>query len=608
VFDRAIANFRPRPRSRLLQWCRANVQTDTGRPYDHAAYPHLGAPGGPMDAFDCPQYLTIWLQWASRLGKSFFGQCALMKSAACDPSPMMFASSDQKLGVEVTARTYRMLEKCPALRDQLRPASRRKQDLVELGDCRIFVSWARSVSTLADKAVRVGHANEIDKWEHLSTSKEADPLKLFSDRFKEFPSHKRIMESTPALKQTSRIERGRLASTNCSYWVPCPKCGRYQVLQMERVLWDKNEAGKSDKDLARRTAHYRCQHCEAELRDEHRGPMMRAGVWVPEGCGVDDDKAQAAAAGQLDSQPFRDWSLTNWITGTPLRDGRDAGYQLSSLYALALTWGDIAAEFVDSNHKPQNLRNFVNQWLAETWQVKVNETTWEQLGKRLMVRPERRYEVPLGFGITTAGIDKQEAHFVFVIEVWDIDRRSHILDYGICETEEELLAVLKRQTLGMALIDSGYRPKGVHEFVKLCQAEKIRIMACRGSSTPLRSLYQKSTLGKDSAAPNAILALIDTPTSQDWIEQQLHKIKPLDPGGMTLFSDSLESHEDFLVQLLNEYGEQSDSRNREVWSVIDQAVPNDFRDCKRYSSAAAAMVLGRLPKPRKTLAEMKGGK
>src|ERR1041385_8999733 len=97
LLEAAAAAIEPRERMRTLHWARKYIFTAEGRPYDHAAYPHLGAPGGPMDAFDCPQYLSIWLQWASRLGKSFFGQCALQKTADMAPCPMMFASSDQKL-------------------------------------------------------------------------------------------------------------------------------------------------------------------------------------------------------------------------------------------------------------------------------------------------------------------------------------------------------------------------------------------------------------------------------------------------------------------------------------------------------------------------------
>ncbi len=607
LLEAAAAAIEPRERMRTLDWARRHVFTAEGRPYDHAAYPHIGAPGGPFDAFDCPQYLSIWLQWASRLGKSFTGQCSQMKTADMSPCPMMFASSDQKLAVEVTDRTYRMLAFCEPLKGQLRPAHRRRQDLIDLASCRVFVGWARSTSTLADKAVRVGHANEIDKWEHLSTSKEADPLKLFSDRFKEFPSHKKIYESTPAQKSSSRIERGRLASTNCAYWVPCAHCGRYQTLKMGQLAWDKNEAGKSDKDLARRTARYTCEHCKGELRDEHRGPMMRAGVWIPEGCGCDDEKARYAANTQgrgeeVGAATFTGFGRCTWTTGTPLRDGRDYGCQLSSLYALSLSWGDIAAEWVDSQRNAQNLRNFINQWLAETWEPRGAQMTWQELGKRLIIDMPR-YIVPKECSIVTVGCDIQADHVVYVVDAWGPDKWSHTVDYGECDTIDELLPrIIQRSWLtedkqqlpvSLVLIDSGYHPKDVYNFCRTCATKGFKVWPCKGSSAALNAPYREARLGVDTLAPNAPIIHVDTLTTQDWITHQLKLNHRDHDGAATLFNASLAEHEDFLNQLTNEACVQKltpQNITKEVWERIDENTPNDYRDCRRYAFAAMLRI------------------
>lgn len=595
IFRRASA---PRPLVRCLDWARDNVQTADGRPYDHAAYPHLGAPGGPMDALDCPQYTTIWLQWASRLGKTFFGQTALMKFGACDPGPMMFASADQKLSVEVTARTYRMLEKSPALRNQLRPPHRRKQDFIELQECRCFVAWARSVSTLADKAVRIGHANEIDKWEHQSTSTEADPLKLFSDRFKEFPTHKKILESTPAIKSTSRIERGRLGSTNCSFYVPCAGCGEYQLICMDNLKWEKHANGKSDRDTARRSARYVCPLCGFEHGDEHRAPSIRAGVWVPEGCGVDKDWAKECAADwKGGSRPlWRGWCDAPWITGTPLRDARDAGYQLSSLYALSLGWGDIAAEFVESQRNPQNLRNFVNQWLAETWETVKQQTTWEQLGQRLIKSEIRRGVVPEWATLLTVGIDRQEDRFPFVVDAWGPGRRCATVSYG----EADDLGTIRREVLeywwphadggaamrpAFALADSGYRPDGIYEFCRDCVQNGMQVWPCKGSNQALESDYKQNRLGPNTAMPGMWLFWVDTVRSQLWLERQLHG----EDSQYSLHDGSLGDHQDFLEQLLNDAPVDALDRHNnatENWERINTNIPNDFRDARRYAYVA----------------------
>jgi phage terminase large subunit GpA-like protein len=519
----------------------------------------------------------------------------------------MFASVDRKLAVDVIGRTYRMLELCPALRDQLRPPSRRKQDLISLAFCRQYVAWSRSVSTLADKAVRVGHANEVDKWEHPSTSREADPLELFFDRFKEFPNHKRICESTPQVKFKSRVEGGRLASTNCAYYVPCPLCSRYQALRLGEaeaaggIAWEKTPAGKSEKELTRKTAHYVCEHCRRAILDQHRGPMMRAGVWIPAGCGCDDEKAREATSTWLDRVEHWDgWRASPWITGTPHYDGRDSGYQLSSLYALSLSWGDIAEKFVYCKANPQNLRNFVNQWLGETWQTEKRKATWDQVAERLVDNSIRRGVCPKWASIVTVGVDRQQDNrFPWVAIAWGPERRAAIVGYGEAESLEQIGREVLRPwpnedggngiTPCWTLIDSGYRPSGVYEF---CKTQRLNVFPAKGSSTGLDSDYRESILGANTASPGMRLFLVDTIRSQLWADKVIHDNNPKEAGGLSIFSGSIFEHEDFVRELLNDAAiEQLDQRNnaRENWERIETTRPNDKRDCLRY--AYVAMLL-----------------
>lgn len=577
-----------------------HIQTHEGRPYDHGAYPHLGAPGGPCDAFDDDAVRTIWLQFASRLGKTFVGTAALLFTAANNPSPMMFASSTEQTAKDVIARVYATAERCRPLAGQLQPPRKRNQKRMEFAFCKIWTAWSRSVSTLADKGVKVGHANEIDKWEHLSTSREADPLKLFTDRFKEYPTRKIIFESTPAIKGSSRIEHGRLQTTNCGYFVPCPHCGRYQRLTMAQIHWDKPPGGKSDKELARRTGHYVCLHCKEKIFDHHRGRMMRRGVWVPEGCGIDDDRAAETAENWRERGEWQGWHRAPWITGRPLRDGVDAGYQLSSLYALSLGWGDLAAEFVASKDKPQDLRNFVNQWLGETWEIADRQQTWEKLGQQIASDVPRGI-VPADAAFITCGVDKQDWGFVYTKNAWSPGRRTHTLDYGTCQSFAELREILltrhrrdgDQHTLACALvlIDSGFRPKGVAEFVREMRKAGLPILPSKGSSKPLNVVYRTSRQSKDSAMPGETLVMVDTITTQDWIEAHISPAS--EPGIKKVFRASLAEHQDYLEQLLNDAPvDKLDSSNnaRISWDRINTGIPNDYRDCDRLNIAAMMLV------------------
>lgn len=603
----------------MIHWACDNVVTDQGSPYDPQAYPHHGAPGGPCDALDHIGVSTIWLQWASRLGKTFIGQSAMMRQAACSPCPMMFASSDQKLAVEVTARTYRMLEKCLPLRDELRCKGRRKQDCIELVYCRQHVAWARSVSTLADKAVQFGHANEIDKWERTTTSKEADPLKLFTDRFKEFPVSKKVLESTPAVKGKSRIERGLLQSTNCRYHVPCPHCKKYQVLQVGDgkepgcIRWQKRD-GKHDKELARLTAVYVCRHCEKEIDNDQRGRMMRMGVWCPEGCEVNHEWAyEIAADWRKEKGLWKGWGESPWIIGTPLRDGKDAGYQLSSLYSLQLTWGDIAAEYVECHQRPYLMQNFVNQWKGETWELIQNKTDWEQLAERCVNRDLPRGTIPNWASMVTVGVDRQEDRFPWVVEAWGPERTSATITYGEAESLEQIyLQVISQQwphqdggpsvPVSFTLCDSGYKPDGVYEFSRKCVNQGINVWPCKGSNHALEADYRHTVLGPNTSMPGMRLFHIDTIRTQLWIERQLSTLGQTDAGGYTLHSGTKGEHQDFLEQLVNDAAnDELDSSNnvRQKWQRTSTNIPNDFRDCRRYAYVAMLIATsGRPVQPR----------
>lgn len=619
-FAKCFATFRPRERIRLLDWARQTILTNEGRPYDHRSFPHIGAPGGPADAFDDPAIREIWLQWASRLGKTFFGQTATLKQGVTEPCPLMFASSAQKIALEVVDRTYEMIRQSPALAGLLPPKHQQKQDRIDLGACEMFVGWSRSKDTLADKNVKVGHANEIDKWEHVSTSTEGDPLKLFTDRGKVFAATRKfVFESTPAVKNRSRVEDGVLRSTNCRYFVPCPECGRYQALRMGSAYaelrklptdnrrggldFSRNGAGRWDVFTARESAAYVCEHCEARLGDHARAWMMRRGVWVPHGCTVNDE----GAAEQIDEhadERFQSWSKARWVSGTPTRDGHIAGYQLSSLYALALTWGDVAAEVVDGHEKPQMMRNFINQWLGETWELVARGQTWEQLGQRLTSGVElTRGIVPTTHSVLTAGIDKQQDRYVYQIKSWGADRRSHIVDYGEAADETELYAQVVEQNfryegggairVSVALMDSGFRAPVVYEFCKRCLANGRKVLPCKGSATALSSVYSVSELGKNTSAPGMILVSVDTISTQEWIDRQLHDLRPGEPGSVTLYKASLDEHRDFLEQLLNDAAVTDlDNNNyeREKWQRPDTSIPNDYRDTGRYANVAMLLA------------------
>jgi len=606
----------------MTDWARQHVHLPGGLPYDHEAYPHLGAPGGPCDAVDDPLVRVIWLQFASRLGKTVFGLSFLLYASATAPGPGMFVSSREKLAKEIiNTRLYPMLELCQPLRPQLKPEHRRKADRIDLRANRIYVGWARSPSTLADKGVKYGLGNEVDKWEQASTSMEGDPLELFGERHKDYPTHKSIREGTPTVKGRSRVEAGRLASTNCHYAVPCPKCKRFQRLELGRdrdggLQWEKGDDGHSDPDVAFRTAHYVCAHCHAKLDDEYRGWMMRRGVWVPEGCRANDKKAIKAAERRMDGEPD---SSESFLSGAPRRNGAHAGYQLGSLYALSLSFGDYAQAYLRTKKKPQLRRSFVNSWQGETWEAGRSAAPADQLAERL-AGAHARGSVPEWACYLVAGIDKQAAaggFMPFVVCAFGAAERAALVEWGEIEADPQIFSeIVYRQWPAadeghpflamLSLIDSGYDTKHVYE---LCRNRR-GLLPAKGQDAAGDASYRVAMLGLGgskptrTAAKSAIgqpLVHVNVDYWEEEIQARLEDRLPGQPGALELPPEAARDV-DLCRQLLNGMGAEATDRRGEIkrrWKKRDENEPNDYRDALRMALCAAQIVLdergGRLP-------------
>lgn len=628
---RAFRAFRPTPRERLAHWSIDNVVNDQQRPYDHAAYPHLANPGGPMDAFDDPRVRTIALQWGTRLGKTFFAQCALAFTADIAPAPMMTASSIEQLALEVISRVYAIMRNRPHLAAKLKKVEKhQRQDRIEFRNCLLRAAWSRSTSTLADKNIRVGHAGEYDKWEHPASSREAHPHKLFEDRFKDYQSvRKVIFEGTPTVTGESPIEARRLAGSDCRYEVPCPHCRRYQTLLMRgangeyRIAWEKDEHGHSTPTIAYQTAHYLCAHCGGRCDDHHRPWMIRRGVWCPRGCAVDSTVAgQIAEANVAAGKPiheWRGWKHAPWIRGTPDQDGQDASYQLSSLYALSLGWGDIGKEFVASRHKPQELRNFVNQWEGLTWQRRKARTTPEKIAERIGGKHPRGIVPPGGLFLTVSA-DRQAADGGFV--VWTLlahgaEERAWLVDHGMCLTLEELwLGVCRRHVphadggsplvAAATIVDSGWNAKDTYDF---CAAHP-GCFPCKGANDDLDGAkYRFSAIGKKSRTgrEGQTILWVATDLWEEDLQWRLENCLADEPRALTL-SAAAARDPAFLAQLLNgTLGDALDARGQVklLWKKKDANEANDFRDAIRYGLCLGRAYVDEVGLPARSVGQEK---
>ena len=312
--------------------------------------------------------------------------------------------------------------------------------------------------------------------------------------------------------------------------------------------------------------------------------MLRAGRWIPEG-------QRLLKGGKIVGEP------TN-----PTRER--IGFHLPSWYSLTEKWGDFASRWVAAQGKPRELQDVVNSDMAEVWRrVKRSEENWEKVAGRLIGRTKQR-EVPAECSLLTIGVDKQIDHFVYLVAAWAPERVSTVIDYGTEETLDEIwtrvFAVeypfedgLGSLAFRAGLVDSSYAPtekgRNVYEFARSHNRPRSLVYAAKGSSASMDAPWRKSKLGPETAMPGARIILVDTWLSQDWMERQLHKLTPGTPGSMRIFAGSSAVHEHFVRQLLNEAASKS-ATGRVSWNVIDEGLPNDYRDCKRLADTAMLLA------------------
>ncbi len=521
-----------------------------------------------MDSFTAPNVETITLCTATQVGKSEALNNCLGYCIAQDPGSSLVVYPTLDLG-EYTSknRIQPMIESSQALRERW---DRQKSEILELQFAGAYVclSGANSPASLASRPIRYLFLDEVDKFPAF-TGEEADPISLARERTKTFRARKILQASTPT------TERGRIwreyesADVRRSFFVPCPHCGKMQKLILAQIKWPeevrtaKREA-KGDPlklhdaaEKALSSSWYECQYCGGLIDDSDKLDMLRKGEWR-------DDRA----------------------TATP---PRHVAFHLSSIYSPFVSFGQVAAEFLQSEEFPDRLRNFINSWLGEPWR----DTRVEVKGQELLAQEGNYHlgEVPAEAHFLTAAVDVQLDHFWWKVVAWGVGASSWIVDFGRAESWADLEKIIvDRQypvkggglkQVRLCGVDSGYRADEVYQW---CTAHSDVAKPVKGASQSLGGrFYSVSSLDKEGWAGLKLL-ITDTDYWKDYIFGRLRRT-PGSPGAMHVPKNCPEY---WAAHMTSE--QKTVERNRktgkekEVWIKISQHAPNHLLDCLTYNA------------------------
>lgn len=486
-----------------------------------------------------------------------------------DPGPIIWVMPTREDAAEFGENKVRpMLEASKPLRRQMtgeRWDAKRRQ--IRLSRCLLLFRSARVPKDLAGNSARWLFGDEAGKWTDKAGD-EAAPFELARERTRTFWNHKIYLSSTP--KHPGLIDREFARGDRRRYHVPCPRCGKFQVLKWSQVKWDKSAHDTEAKMTQAKAAWYECEHCQHRIVDTHKQEMLARGWWCPE---------------DIDPTPH--------IRGSTLELPDDRAthrsYHIWAGYSPWLSWWQIVAEFLRGN-----AQNFTNSWLGESWVHRVENTRPEQL--RDCVGGYHRGEIPDEVQVLTGGVDVQKQFLVYTVRGWGEDMESWLIDHGRVDSFEQLAITLftkswpRKLFLHSVMMDTNYRTGECIDFakqnsrvVKLCRGIEIDDPVMMRAQALLKHPRTGAPLGEMKAWQ------VNVGIVKDMVAESMRRRGEAGAGSFHLYE---EVDDQYLEEMTAEHkivvGDGDKARER--WVKKSHGRNNHFWDTEVYNRAVAHLI------------------
>lgn len=554
----ALQFLRPPEQLTVSEWAEKYRMLDSKSsampgPWSNDITPYLT---GVMDEFNNYETEKIIFVKPTQIGGTEALQNMIGYIVMQDPSPTMIVYPTDTLAKSVSEnRLQPMLKTTPEIAKKFDENS----SLLELQFDSMYISLtgSNSPSGLASKPIRFLMMDEVDKYPGAS-SKEADPIKLATERTKTFHNKKIYITSTPTLKTGHIWKEKEAADIEKHFFVPCPHCGEYIEFKFQNIRFPDDE-GMSYADRAE-FATYVCQECGCLITDNDKHNMLKLGEW----------------------RTVR--HNTKYV--------RNVAFWINTLYSPFVRWSDIAKEFLVSKDDPEDLQNFVNSWLAEAWEDTKLKTSAELVLERQTELPA--YVVPQWTKLLTAGVDVQENSLYWSIRAWGEFLTSQNIAHGQSLSFEEIDRIMNMQymteegdpmVVNLCLIDSGDQTDIVYDF---CALHSDYALPVKGSSHAQLSHYKLSMVNKtDSRAYGMQLVLVDGGRYKDMIAGRMQR--PNGKGSWMVYSGC---DMEYATQVTAEHkvNVKTPGGTKQVWQKKSSHADNHYLDAEVYALAAADVM------------------
>lgn len=511
---------------------------------------------GIMDAFTDPYIQEINFCKSTQVGGTEAMLNMLGWIIMSDPSPVMIVYPTDELAKEIsTERIQPSLSRTPEIKEKYFDKTSKDLQLKYQG-MSILLRGSNSPSKLASFSIKYLFFDEIDKMEGAS-KKEASPYNLAKERTRTYIYSKKIYTcSTPTIKTNYVWQIHENADEQKNYFVPCPHCGEYIILRFKQIKFPDNKELENSEKASQ--AIYVCQECGCLISNKDKISMLRKGEW-------------------------------RTVRKKGVGKARKVSFWLNALYSRFLIWEEIVLEFLDSKDDPEKLQNFVNSWLAETWEDTKLKTSKDLVMDRQTNVPQ--FVVPSWAKILTGGVDVQMGYVYWTIRAWGNWITSQNIAHGQAFSLNEVEQIMnmeyqkesgEKMIVNLALIDSGFDTDNVYDF---CANNSDWALPAKGSSRPMQTHYNMSTVNKTGSKGYGItLVVVDGGKYKDMIAGRMHK-----ENGQGSWMVYQGCDEDYAEQVTSEHkvNVKNGKKTQQVWQKKTSHADNHYLDAEVYAMAAA---------------------
>ena len=384
-FDILKQNFIDRPFKKgttpILDYCETTYLPSgkfRGVKFSHNRAPYLKEPISFLGPDSDKQ--EVRCMFPAQTGKSTIAEMVIEYYIVEYPTEILYVSSNETAAMKFMQRRIepRCAYKGVEFRSDVDSKSARRtgdtQYSKSFNGGNLDIASSLSPAQLASESKRLVIGDEIDRWK-LSISSEGNPLDILYARTQAWGDEKRILLiSTPTTEDVSLMNKLYLDGDRRLYYVACPFCNHFQVLDFYEgdshgLKWEIK-----DEKIKKSSVVYVCESCKKPIKETLKNKMLNSGEWRKTGESISENIVS---------------------------------YHINGLYSPFISWYEMAVDYEKSKNNIIKMQAFENLKMGRPFKRKGTRPKVEFVIENNRHASRRSCDVPDGVLYITAGVDVQ---------------------------------------------------------------------------------------------------------------------------------------------------------------------------------------------------------